>query len=57
MELKNRDKFGCVMVFGGISRQGKTKLWIKPDKVAIDHKIYIEILKDLIIPFAEKNYK
>ena len=44
------------MIFGGISKQGKTKLWIKPDKVNIDTKTYIEVLSEVIIPFAKKKY-
>jgi len=32
------------MVFGGISRQGKTKLWFKPKTLAIDTDVYIETM-------------
>ena len=29
----NKDKFGSVMIFGAISKAGKTELWIMPENV------------------------
>ena len=44
------------MVFGGISREGKTDLFILEKKETIDHLVYIEIIKKIIIPFAQEQY-
>jgi len=35
-----KDKFGFVMVFGAISKEGKSKLWILPKNSAIDSEVY-----------------
>ena len=42
--LKSKDSFGSVMIFGGISWEGKTKLWVKPEKLSITSDTYIEIM-------------
>lgn len=33
------------MIFGGISKKGKTNLWIKPSNMSIDADTYEEILE------------
>ncbi|KAL4467288.1 hypothetical protein ABPG72_009087 [Tetrahymena utriculariae] len=57
IESKQADKFGSVMIFGGISKQGITKIWVKPKQAQITADIYQDILSEVIIPFAKKHYR
>jgi hypothetical protein len=41
------------MVYGFISKQGKTELYFKPEKLAITSAVYIDILNKILIPFAK----
>jgi hypothetical protein len=45
------------MIFGAISREGKSDIWFKPEKMTIDSQSYIEILESVLVPFAEQQYK
>ncbi|KAL4509440.1 hypothetical protein ABPG72_018371 [Tetrahymena utriculariae] len=56
-EMKSTDNYGCVMVFGAISYEGKSKLWIMPKSTTITAEIYQDIMIETIIPFAKHHYK
>ncbi|KAL4490735.1 hypothetical protein ABPG72_021789 [Tetrahymena utriculariae] len=55
-EFQSKDKFGSVMLFGAISKEGKSKLWILPEKSQITAEVYQTILSDVIVPFVRKIY-
>lgn len=44
------------MVFGGISKEGKSDLYICGSKTAINENTYQTMVKSSIIPMAEKFY-
>lgn len=44
------------MVFGAISKEGKSDLWIQPKKESIDTKSYKEIVLKRVFPMAKTLY-
>ncbi len=56
VEARYHRKAPGIMIWGGISREGKTRLWIQSKKESITSELYIKILEEELLPFAKDHY-
>nr|CDJ96472.1 transposase [Haemonchus contortus] len=45
-----------VMVFAGITADGKTPLWFVPEGTKVNSQNYLELLKDKLLPWANSHF-